>query len=311
MSYIASFGSALPSRAVNNQALSALTGRTPEWIWNVCGIEERRWVDDDASVVDLGVAAAEDCLARSGLKAADLGMILVSCGSSPRLFPGPATEIAARLGLSDTPALDLPLASAGGLVAMTLANDLAPVRGPILVIATEIMSRVILREPIDPGVAILFGDGAGACLVHPDKGIAKVLASKICSDGTYRGDLALSHSNQLSMNGRSVILQASRKIPRAIQQVLGLQDIAAGEVSVYLMHQANQNLMDRVADALGTDRSLFFTNIRKYGNTSSASMLIAAKEWYEESASHVGKIVCFAAFGAGLQWGCLVAELLS
>lgn len=237
-------------------------------------------------------------------------MILVSSGSSPRVFPGPAAEIASRLGLSDTPALDLPLASAGSLVAMSLANDLAVARGPILVIGTEIMSRVIRREPVDPGVAILFGDGAGACLIHPGKGLAKVVDSRIATDGAFSGDLALSHGLNFTMNGRSIILQASRKLPRIIQQVLERQGLTSHRVSAFLMHQANQNLMDRVADALSVERSLFFSNIRRYGNTSSASMLIAAREWFETGSIPAGELVCFAAFGAGLQWGCLLAEVL-
>lgn len=287
-----------------------MTGRTPEWIWNVCGIEERRWADEETSVVDLGFQAAQDCLAKSGLAPSDLGLILVSSGSSPRVFPGPAAEIAARLGLSDTPAIDLPLASAGSLVAMALANDLAESRGPILVVATEIMSRVIRKEPVDPGVAILFGDGAGACVIHPERGRAKVVDSRIATDGAFSGDLSLSHGLNFTMNGKSIILQASRKIPRVIQQVLERQGLTSHRISAFLMHQANQNLMDRVADALSVERSLFFSNIRRYGNTSSASLLIAAREWFDTDAIPAGELVCFAAFGAGLQWGCLLAKML-
>jgi 3-oxoacyl-[acyl-carrier-protein] synthase-3 len=308
VSYLLSFGAALPPRIVTNTELSQLTGRPTEWIWNVSGIEERRWADEDTSVADLGLAAAQDCLAKAGMAPSELGMILVSSGTSPRVFPGPASEIASRLGLNETPALDLPFASAGSLIAMSLAGDLAGSRGPVLVIASEIMSRVIRKDPVDPAVAILFGDGAGACIVHPTKGMAKVVGSRIATDGAFSGDLLMSLSQTLSMNGKSIILQASRKLPRIIQQVLAQYGVAVGKVSRFLMHQANQNLMDRVADALKSDRDLFYSNIRRYGNTSSASMLIAAKECWEEGRIGAGNTVCFVAFGAGLQWGCLLAE---
>ena len=43
---------------------------------------------------------------------------------------------------------------------------------------------------------------------------------------------------------------------------------------MFLMHQANQNLIAKVARSLGVSEGKFFSNIRKYGNTSSASMLI-------------------------------------
>jgi 3-oxoacyl-[acyl-carrier-protein] synthase-3 len=74
------------------------------------------------------------------------------------------------------------------------------------------------------------------------------------------------------------------------------------------MHQANQNLMDRVARALQVDSPRFYSNIRRYGNTSSASMLIAAEEWWRDPGLVPGDLICFAAFGAGFHWGALLAS---
>jgi 3-oxoacyl-[acyl-carrier-protein] synthase-3 len=71
------------------------------------------------------------------------------------------------------------------------------------------------------------------------------------------------------------------------------------------MHQANRNLLAKIAKELKVPEERFFSNIVSFGNTSSASLLIAAKQW-SESATVTGPIV-FAAFGAGLQWGALLA----
>lgn len=308
MAYLVAFGSAVPSRTVSNEEIGQQIGKTSEWIRNVSGIEERRWIGEGESLIDLAVQAAEDCLAKAGLAAKDVGLILAASGSSTRRFPGPAPQIAMRLGLSETPALDLPVASVGGLAGMVLAADLAARYGPVLVVAAEVMSSVVQIEPVEPGVAMLFGDGAGACLIHPTEGMARICQTYLGSDGAFSEDLRLEFNTALSMNGRSVILQASRKIPRAITQVLEKQGISSQQVDPYVMHQANQNLIDRVADAIGVERSRFFSNIARYGNTSSASMLIAASEWVAESGFHAGHFVCFAAFGAGFHWGALLAQ---
>jgi 3-oxoacyl-[acyl-carrier-protein] synthase-3 len=74
------------------------------------------------------------------------------------------------------------------------------------------------------------------------------------------------------------------------------------------MHQANQNLINGVAKALAVDAGMFYSNIRRYGNTSSASMLIAASEWWQCPGPAVGDLMCFAAFGAGFHWGALLVE---
>ena len=308
MASIVSFGSYLPERVVGNSDLASRLGCTPEWIVQVSGIEERRYAEPDQTVADLAFVAVEDCLNRAGITASSLGMLLVASGSSDRRFPGPAAAVASRLGLEEKPAIDVPLASAGSLFAMSLACRLGDSVGPVMVVGAEKMSAVVAREPQDKNIAILFGDGAGACLIAPGAGRYRIVDSHIASDGSFTADLNLPLDGPLQMNGYSVIMQASRKMPRAISTVLDRNAVAPKEVEAFLMHQANQNLIDRVAKALGVETARFYSNIRLYGNTSSASMLIAASEWDRQASAAPGAKICFAAFGAGFHWGALLAE---
>lgn len=312
MAAILGFGHYLPARVVTNAELAARLNCEPGWIFDVSGIEERRYAAPEESVISLGVAAAGDCLERTATKASDIGMLLVSCGSAERRFPGPASAIAHQLGIDGVPAIDLPVASAGGLFGMALAATLSAAHSHVLVVASEKLSPVVLREPMERAVAPLFGDGAGACLVTsvtaPGQRLTAIVDSEIHSDGTFAEDLRLEFDSPLSMNGRSVILQASRKIPAAITALLARNHVPASSIQVFLMHQANQNLMDRVARALDVDAGRFYSNIRRYGNTSSASMLIAASEWWKSPGPSAESLMCFAAFGAGFHWGALLAE---
>src|SRR5439155_10544568 len=115
-----------------------------------------------------------------------VGLILAASGTGERRFPGPAAEIAALLGMHEVPAIDLPIASAGALFGLALAADLCPRYANVLVVATEIMSRVIGSER---ETAILFGDGAGACLVSAENGFARIADSVLASDGAFAGAL--------------------------------------------------------------------------------------------------------------------------
>jgi 3-oxoacyl-[acyl-carrier-protein] synthase-3 len=308
MAFIKEFGCWLPRRTVTSEEAGAWVGSDAEWVKNVSGIEERRFADETDTVADLAARAGSDCLERAGVEAKDLGMILLASGTGGRAFPGPACSAARLLGAEGVPALDIPIASAGSLFALSLASRLAAQLGPILVIGAEIMSRIVLREPRERGVAVLFGDGAGACLVTPDSGRAEIIDSVLASDGTYAEDLMLENGAPLKMNGRSVILQASRKIPAAIRAVLERHSIEPAAVQVFLMHQANQNLLDKIAATLGVPAERFFSNIRRYGNTSSASLLIAACEWFRAEGFRPGAPAVFAAFGAGFHWGALLAR---
>jgi 3-oxoacyl-[acyl-carrier-protein] synthase III len=268
-------------------------------------------------VVEMAVLAAQDCLSRAAIPASEIGMLVVSSGSAEQRFPGPASSVATRLGCGQIPAWDLPVASAGSLFGMALANSMAARYGTVLVVAAEKMSAISMRQPLDRNIAILFGDGAGACLISATHGSAAIAGEALHSDGSFAGDLCLEHGGlghgglghggALEMNGRSVILQASRKLPAGISEVLGRAGTLAADVEVFLVHQANKNLIDRVAQSLGVAADRFYSNIQHYGNTSSASMLIAAAEYFAGQPAPAGPVV-FAAFGAGFHWGAILVE---
>jgi len=307
--FLHAFGMHVPERVVTNEEMAGRIGRTAEWIEGASGICERRWAAAETSVADLAVAAARDCLGRAGVDASTLGMIIVASGSARPGFPGPAAEVALQLGLESTPALDVPMASAGSLFGMAMAAQMAAHFGDVLVIGAEKMSAVIESGPLDANTAMLFGDGAGAVLVSVRRGHWEILDAVLHSDGQYRDSLAFDWSSPLRMNGLSVILQAARKLPSSIEEVLGRRNVSAADVAVFLLHQANQNLLMRVAKSLGVPGERVYSNVARYGNTSSASMLIAAAEWSRENPM-AGPVV-FSAFGAGFHWGAILANPVS
>jgi 3-oxoacyl-[acyl-carrier-protein] synthase III len=298
MASICKFGKYLPDRALGNDELALRLGCEANWILQVSGIEDRRVAAESESVADMAIAAAQPCLSGT------IGMVIVSSGTSALRFPGPAAEVAQRLGLAGIPAIDLPIASAGSLFAIELAARLAPAYGDILVIASEKMAP----HGIGKNIAILFGDGAGACLVSTTRPGLEIIGSALHSDGTWSDQLMLPWSGPIHMNGASVIRQATARIPAAIGEVLARSNVTADSIRAFIMHQANQNLMDRAARALQVPVERFYSNIRRYGNTSSASMLIAAAEWYEGAELAAGDLICLAAFGAGFHWGALLCR---
>jgi 3-oxoacyl-[acyl-carrier-protein] synthase-3 len=306
MARLRGFGSYLPARVVDNAEIGPLCGADPAWIRQQTGIEQRRWAAPGELVADLGVKAARDCLANCEALATEIDLVLVSSGSAERRFPGPAASIAAALGLAGKPAIDLPMASAGSLFGLSLAAGLVKPHGNVLVIGTEIMSRVIGLNPSYRDTAILFGDGAGACLVSADRGFAEIRDSLLCSDGDFAEILRLDVDAPLYMDGRSVIMQVSRKLPRTIRELLDRNQRKSTEIDAYLLHQANLNLITRVAQLLGAEDARFFRNLSKYGNTSSASLLIAASEWWQHVEQKMNGPVVMGAFGAGLNWGAML-----
>ena len=221
MPFIAGFGAYLPPRVVTNEDLAALLGCTPAWIQAASGIEERRYASAEESVEVMAARAGFNCLEQAGVMPSQIGMVVLASGSGERRFPGPACSVAHALRLAtDVPAVDLPVASAGALFGMSLASQLCDKYKNILVIAAEKMSAIVSQEPIDRNIAILFGDGAGSCLITYVSGILRIIDSVLHCDGNFAEDLQLRVTGPITMNGRSVILRSHQKIPAAILEVL-------------------------------------------------------------------------------------------
>jgi 3-oxoacyl-[acyl-carrier-protein] synthase-3 len=214
------FGAYLPARIVPNRELGAKLNRTPDWILDVSGIEERRYAAPDETVADMAVAAACACLERAGMSAGDIGLFIVASGSAERRFPGPASNRGQPVGRRGRTGHRSSHGQRGRTFRHGAGCSTGRVYGNILVVASEKMSAVVTREPMEQGVAILFGDGAGACIVSPGDGPARIVDSVLHSDGAFAEDLRLEFEAPLAMNGRSVIMQASRKIPGAIAELL-------------------------------------------------------------------------------------------
>lgn len=288
--------------------MASLLGVEAGWIQQMSGIVTRRFAAADETLASMAAQAGKAALAASGLAAADIGLILVASGSSERRFPGPAAEVQQLLGASQAVAMDVAMASAGALFALAQAEMWAARSRRVLVIAAEKLSEVVLRPPMEKGTAMLFGDGAGACVVDAEEGVARIVDFELGTDGTQAAELRLEFGAPVEMNGRMVILHAARRVPAVIESLLGRNGLRPQQIGHFLMHQANANLILKIAQTLEVPAERFFANIAHYGNTSSASLLIAASEWEKQQGFVAAEPLVLAAFGAGFQWGAMLVE---
>jgi 3-oxoacyl-[acyl-carrier-protein] synthase III len=308
MAFLRGFGHYVPQRVVDNAEIAPLLGAEAAWIEQMSGIQSRRFAAEGEGLASMAAQAAATALAASAVEPSSIDLILVASGSAERRFPGPATEVQKLLGAGQAVAMDVPMASAGALFALAQAQMWASRMRRILVVAAEKMSTVAMTPPLEKGTAMLFGDGAGACVVDGAEGLARILDFELGSDGGNASELRLDFGAPVHMNGRTVILHAARRVPAVIEAVLSRNGLKPEQVRHFLMHQANAVLIGKIAQTLGVPAESFFSNIARYGNTSSASLLIAASEWQQQQGFCPQEPVVLAAFGAGFQWGAMLVE---
>lgn len=326
--HIIGYGTAFPERIVRNDELAPLLGVTPEWIETSSGIRERRWAAPEQSASDLAASAVKSAAESGRIEIGSLDYLIGGTLSPDYQVPGIAPLVQRKLdGCRNVPAVDLRVGCVGILYGLQLAKSLVEsgAARTVACFGAEAQSKGLDLSPEAPELNMLFGDGAGACIVsrEPNPNVPSLLVEDvlIASDGAFAEDLVVrapgtangarwldaehmaSKLHHGSMNGRAVILHAVRKMSDAATEVLRRNDVCLDQIDVIVPHQANANLLRQLAKRLGVSEERVVSNIARYGNTSGASAFIALHQSFEEKRLSSGTRVLIAAFGAGFTWG--------
>ena len=311
-------GSYAPSYTMDNNNIAKLVETSDEWIRERTGVE-RRHIAGKETTVSMAVEAGRRALANAGTAPEEVDLILVSTISSNVLLPCAACEVQKELGAVEATGFDLGGAACSGFVFAyntAMAFLASGVYRTVLVIGSETLSNITNWK--DRGTCILFGDGAGAAVLKASEG--QMYRPVTHSDGA-KGDALTCESRYtknwkeipeentyMKMDGQAVFKFAVRRVPEVIGEVLEANSVAPGDISCYILHQANRRIVEAVAKRLGEPVEKFPMNLQEYGNTSSASIPILLDELNRSGALKKGQKIVLAGFGAGLSWGASVLE---
>jgi 3-oxoacyl-[acyl-carrier-protein] synthase-3 len=323
--HIVGWGMAVPERVMTNTDLSAFVETTDDWIVARTGIRERRIASDSESTMTLGAKAALAALQMGNLHASLVDLIVCATSTSECVFPSTASLIQSEIGADNAGAFDLSAACSGFVYGLQMAAQ--SIRsGAIdtaLVIGSETMSRVL--DWSDRGTCILFGDGAGAVLLQRSDQPGGVLSAILRSEGknakhlcipTFGSqDLELHHDainghkfGKMYMDGQEVFKFATRVLSDGIKRAAYEAGIKTEHIKLIVPHQANLRIIDAAARQLGFDKTMFYTNLERYGNTSAASIPLAMVEAEREGRIKKGDHIAFIGFGGGLTWAASIVQ---
>jgi 3-oxoacyl-[acyl-carrier-protein] synthase-3 len=313
-------GSYVPDNVVTNADLLRENGFDPDWIAQRSGILERRRASAQQATSDLCVEAATRAMAAAGVGPKDVDLLIIGTFTPDHFCPSTACLVQDRLGLA-APAFDLSAACSGFMYALSTAAQYVATGNATTALALGADTNTRFMNPADQRTYPLFGDGAGAAVITRGTPKQGLLCYQLGADGgggpllvipaggtrepaTHAGVEA--GRQYVQMDGRSVFKWAVRALTDTIQLVLEQTQLGVNDVSLYLLHQANQRIIDAAVDALGIPRERVFSNIQRYGNTSGASVPIALDEAFRAGRIHAGDTLLLSGFGAGLTWGTAV-----
>jgi 3-oxoacyl-[acyl-carrier-protein] synthase-3 len=314
-------GSATPATSLDNQTLTQLVDTSDEWIIARTGIRQRRLANSSDSLTKLATDASRQAIAKSGITPQDIDLIILTTSSPDDLF-GSACQIQAELEATKAVAFDLTAACSGFVFGMVTAAQYIKtgVYENVLLIGADTLSRWVDWQ--DRGTCILFGDGAGAVVMQANAS-DRLLGFELKSDGTQNHYLNLAYKGEpeeltqdisvnkgtyqpITMNGKEVYRFAVQRVPEVIDKALFHANLSVDQIDWLILHQANQRILDAVAERLNVPNTKVISNLSQYGNTSAASIPLALDEAIGSGKIKDGDVIAASGFGAGLSWGAVI-----
>ncbi len=324
-SKIAGTGSYLPEKLLTNQDLEKMVETSDEWIVERTGISARHIAAEGELTSDMALKASQIALKEAGLSAEDIDMILVATVSGDQIMPNTACVLQAKLGAKDCMALDISAACTGFVYGITIADQFIRTGHykNILLVAAESLHHYV--DYTDRNTCILFGDGAGACVVSraEESEESKIYSSHLHADGKIAdlfvlpaGGAALPFSQKVlderlqyvRMNGREIFKHAVRTMSRACDEALRANEMDPSEVSWIIPHQANIRIIEAVAKHFGISMDRVVTEIKDIGNISAATIIVAMDRAIRDGRIQRGQNILLTAFGAGITSGSVLMK---
>ncbi|WP_347861186.1 beta-ketoacyl-ACP synthase III [Salimicrobium sp. PL1-032A] len=292
-----------PEKVLTNKDMEKLVDTNDEWIRTRTGIEERRVAAEGEDTSHMAYKAASSAIEDSGVDPEDLDMIIVATVTPDQPFPSVSAMLQHQLGATNAAAMDVGAACAGFMYGVITAQQFIDTGAykNVLVVGAEKLSKITDWE--DRNTCVLFGDAAGAAVIGPVEEDIGILSFELGADGSGGGHLYQDQQDAIQMNGREVFKFAVRQMPESSVNVVKKIGLKEEDVDFLVPHQANIRIMEAARERLGIPAEKMSTAIKRYGNTSSASIPVALSEEVKAGKIKAGDLVVLVGFGGGLTWG--------
>jgi 3-oxoacyl-[acyl-carrier-protein] synthase-3 len=302
----------LPEGRLTTGELAERFGLTEEWIMSRTGIRERCRAGEHERLSDYAIRAGEAALARAGVPAAELDLVIVATMTQDELTPNAAPIVAHALGAERAGAFDVGAACTAFLTGLALgAAQLESGRAErVLLVGADFITRITDYE--DKRSAPLFADGSGAVVLGvADEGGASGAIGPIVlhADGAHAETIMATHAERkLRLDGPEVFRNAVARMRDVTEEAVARAGLDLDDIDLFVYHQANARITKALGERLGLPTERVVDCIETLGNSSAATLPVALAVAEQDGRLRAGTRVLLSAFGAGFTWGGGVVE---
>jgi 3-oxoacyl-[acyl-carrier-protein] synthase-3 len=310
---VLSVAAELPAGRLTTGELAERFGLTEEWIMSRTGIRERPRAGDDERLSDYAARAGAAALARAGVLARDLDLVIVATMTPDELTPNCAPIVAHALGAERAGSFDIGAACTGFLTGLALgAAQIESGRAErALLIGADFVTRITDYD--DKRSAPLFADAAGAVVLGVGRETSGAPGAigpiVLLADGGHAETIIATHEERkLRLDGPEVFRNAVARMREVTEEAVARAGLELDDIDLFVYHQANARITKALSERLGLEPERVVDCIETLGNSSAATLPVALGVAEQDGRLRAGTRVLLSAFGAGFTWGGGVIE---
>jgi 3-oxoacyl-[acyl-carrier-protein] synthase-3 len=306
----------VPPDVLTNAELARMVDTSDEWIVERTGIKERHILKGKGlGTSHLGAEAVRGLLKKTGNAPADIDLLICATTTPDFVFPSTANLICDMVDIRGVGSFDVQAACSGFVYALTIASQFIELGTyqKIVVVGADKMSAII--DYTDRATCVLFGDGAGAVLIEPNRKYG-IIDTIISADGAGMKHLhqkaggsrmpptaetVAKRLHYVHQEGAAVYKYAVARMAEVATDLMKRNHLSPDMVDWLVPHQANKRIIEATAERMKLPLDQVMVTIHKYGNTTAATIPLCL--WDYEDQLKAGDRLILAAFGGGFTWG--------
>lgn len=325
---IAGMGHYLPERVVTSEEVeekmkSRLNFMFPKGsIEKLCGVRERRHVDNGFHPSDLACKASEMALKQAGVKPEELDVIVFGACTKDIAEPATANILQEKLNAPNASVFDTQNACNSFINALDVVDSLIRTGKcrTALVASGEVLSPFInwdlkTKKDMETGFAgLTLGDGGGAAVLkgttESNKGIQATYfesAGPMWQLATVMGGGTVAprdvQASYFHSHSKKLLKFAYKTIPKVIARFLEKNNIDLEEIDLVFAHQASEGIIKKVCDIFEFPQEKCQNGLKKFGNTGAASIPISLSVANSKGLLQPGQKILLVGGAAGFSTG--------
>ena len=330
---VAGVACAVPSNEVKTESWKPRFGdEEVEKFMAMTGVRASHRTSEHQTCSDLGFRAAQELLAKKGIKAEEIGALIFSSHSPDYRRPSTAFVLQYRLGVpKEAVCYDISLGCSSLVVGMqTVASimNTGDIKYALLFVGDTAGKSVNMD---DRSSAMLFGEAGAVMLLEKTDNENDQINALVRSDGSgfkymivpgggFRNlhapdePVMCEDGNPRSLHnsfiqGTSVFTFTVFDVPRLIKDFWAQTNTTPDDYDCFAFHQANLYILKQIAKKTKMDFEKMPITLDRYGNTSGASAIVSLCDKYGKCEENKTIKVMACGFGIGISLGATSFEI--